>query len=61
VGISEVSKSISQPLSKEELYGFVQQLTEQQKEDEDERNRGTKFIVILSAIDMAAYVMRYRS
>jgi len=42
VGITEVVKSLSQPLSKEELYDLVQQLTEQHKEFEDERNRGTK-------------------
>jgi len=50
----------SQPLSNEELYDLAQQLTEQQKEDEDEEDRGTKEMQttdltdILSAIDMAA-------
>ena len=42
MGITEVLKSLSQPLSKEEIYDLVQQLTEQQKEDEDVRNRGKK-------------------
>jgi len=42
VGISEVLESHSQPLSNEELYDLAQQLTEQQKEDEDENDRGTK-------------------
>ena len=49
----------SQPLSNEELYDSAQQLTEQQKEDEDE-DCGTKETQtkdrtdILSAIGMAA-------
>ena len=42
MGITEVLKSDSQPLSDEELYDFTQQLTEQQKGDEDEEDRGTK-------------------
>ena len=42
MGITEVLKSLSQPLSKQELYDLVQQLTEQHKEDEDERIRGNK-------------------
>ena len=42
VGITEVLESHSQPLSNEELYDLTQQLTEQQKEDEDEEDRGTK-------------------
>ena len=42
VGITEVLESHSQPLSKEELYDLAQQLTEQQKEDEDEEECGTK-------------------
>jgi hypothetical protein len=52
-------ESHSQPLSKEEHYDLVQQLTEKQKEDEDE-DRGTKAMQtkdltdILPAIDMAA-------
>jgi len=60
VGITEVLESHSQPLSKEELYDLAQQLTEQQKEDEDEEERGTKEMQtkdltdILSATDMAA-------
>ena len=60
VGITEVLKSQSQPLSNEELYDLTQQLTEQQKEDEDGEDRGTKEIQrkdltdILYAIDMAA-------
>jgi len=60
VGITEVLESNSQPLSNEELYDLAQQLTEQQKEDEDEEERGTKEMQtkdlpdILSAIDMAA-------
>jgi len=35
-------ESHSQPLHEEELYDLVQQLTEKQKEDEDEEDRGTK-------------------
>ena len=60
VGITEVLESHSQPLSTEELYDLAQQLTEQQKEDEDEEDLGTKekqtkdLTDILSAIDMAA-------
>ena len=42
VGITEVLESHTQPLSNEELYDLVQQLTEQQKEDEDEEHCGTK-------------------
>ena len=42
VRITEVLESHSQPMSNEELYDLAQQLTEQQKEDEDEENRGTK-------------------
>ena len=42
VGITEVSESHSQPTSNEELHDLAQQLTEQQKEDEDEEGRGTK-------------------
>jgi len=40
--IIEVSKIHCQSLSNEELYVLVQQLTEQQKEDEDEEDLGTK-------------------
>jgi len=36
VGITEILESHSHPLSNAELYDLVQQLTEQQKEDEDE-------------------------
>ena len=59
VGITEVLESHSQPLSNEELYGLTQELTEQQQEDEDEEDCGTKelqtkdFAGILSAIDVA--------
>ena len=42
MGITEVLESHSQPLFSEELYDLAQQLTEQQKEDEDEGNCGTK-------------------
>jgi len=42
VGITEVLESHSQPLSSEELYDLAQRLTEQQKEDEDEEDCGTK-------------------
>jgi len=58
VGIPEVSVSHSRPLSDEELHDLAQQLTEQQKEDEDDR--GTKVMQmknltdIFSARDMAA-------
>jgi hypothetical protein len=54
--VSRRLESHSQPLSNEELY----ELTEQQKEDEDEDNRGNKEMQkkdltdILSTIDMAA-------
>ena len=41
VGITEVLESHSQPLSSEEFYDLVQHLTEQQKEDEDEKDHGT--------------------
>ena len=57
--ITEVLESHSQPLSNEELHDMAQQLTEQQKEDDDE-DRGTKAMQTkdltdnLSAIDMAA-------
>ena len=60
VGIIEVLESHSQPLSNEELHNLAQQLTEQQKEDEDGKGRGTKEMQtkdltdVLSAIDMAA-------
>ena len=60
VGITEVLESHPQPLSNEELYDLAQQLTEQQKEEEDEEGCGTKEMQtkgltdILSAIDMAA-------
>ena len=57
---SQKFQSHSKPLSNEELYDLAQQLTEQQKEDEDEEDRGTKEMQtkdltdILSATDMAA-------
>ena len=60
VGIIEILESHPQPLSNEELHNLAQQLTEQQKEDEDEEDRGTKAMQtkgltdILSDIDMAA-------
>ena len=60
VGITEVLESHSQPMSNEELYDLAQQLIEQQKEDEDEEDRGTKAIQtkgltdVLYAIDMVA-------
>jgi len=60
VDIAEVLESQSQPMSNEEFYDLAQQLTEQQQEDEDEEDRGTKAMQtrdltdILSAIDMAA-------
>ena len=60
VGITEVLESHTQSLSNEELYDLAQQLTEQQKEEEDEEGCGTKEMQtkgltdILSAIDMAA-------
>ena len=53
-------ESHSQPLSNEELYDMAQHLTEQQKEDEDEEDRGTKEMQtedltdVLSVIDVAA-------
>jgi hypothetical protein len=56
VGITEVLKSHSQPMSNKEL----RDLTEQQNEVEDKEDRGTKQMEtkdrtdILSAIDMAA-------
>jgi hypothetical protein len=55
VGITEVVESHSQPLSNEELNDLAQKLTEQQKEDEDEEDCGTKKMLtyILSPIDMA--------
>ena len=60
MGITEVLESHSQPLSNEEISDMAQQLTEQQKEGEDEEDRGTKemhtkgLTDILSATDMAA-------
>ena len=56
-------ESHSQPLSKEEHYDLAQQLTEKQKEDEDE-DRGTKAMQkkdltdILTAIDIAVEKLR---
>ena len=60
VGITEILEIHSQPLSDEELYDLAQQLTEQQMEDEDEEDRGTKemqttdFTDILCTMCMAA-------
>ena len=60
VGFTKVTESCSQPLSNEELYDLAQKLTEQQKENEIEEDRGTKemhtkgLTDILSATDMAA-------
>jgi len=60
VGITEILESQFQQLSNAELYDLAQQLTEQQKEDEDEEDCGTKEMQvkdltdILSSIDMAA-------
>jgi hypothetical protein len=42
VGSAEILESHSQPLSNEELYDLAQKLTEQQKEDEEGEDRGTK-------------------
>ena len=42
MGITEGLESHCQPLSNEELYDLAQQLTEQQKEGEDEEDRGNK-------------------
>jgi len=59
VDITVVLESNSQPLSNEELYDLAQQLTEQQKEDENEEDPGTKEMQmkdltdILSATDTA--------
>jgi len=64
VGIIEVFGSHSQTLSNEEIYDLAQQLTEQQKEEEDEEDCGTKAMQkkdltdIISAIDMAAVKLR---
>ena len=58
--ITEVLESHSQPLSNEELYDLAWTLTERQKKDEDEEDRGTKEMQtkdltdVLSAIDTAA-------
>jgi len=41
VDINDVLESHSQPMSIEELCDLVQQLTKQQKEGEDEEDRGT--------------------
>ena len=42
VGITEDLESHCQPLSTEELYDLAQQLTEEQKESEDEEDHGNK-------------------
>jgi len=60
VDITVVLESNSQPVSNEEFYDLAQQLTEKQKEDENEEDPGTKAMQtkdlthILSAIDKAA-------
>jgi len=60
LSITELLESYSQTPSIKGLYDSAQQLTEQQKEDEDEEDRGNKEMQtkdltdILSAIDMAA-------
>jgi hypothetical protein len=57
VGVTEVLESHSQPLSSEELYDLAQQLTVQQKEDEDRATKQmqTQYrIDISSPTDMAA-------
>jgi len=60
VSVTEVSESHSQPLSNKELYDLAQQLTKRKKEDENEKDLGTKEMQtkdltdILSSIDMAA-------
>jgi len=42
VGITEVLESHPQLLSNEEIYDLAQRLTEQQKENDDKEDRGTK-------------------
>ena len=42
VGVTEVLESHSQPLSNGEICDLAQKLTEQQKEDEEEEDRGTE-------------------
>jgi len=60
MGTTEVLESHSQPLSNEEHYDLAQQLTEQQKENGDKEDCGTKEMQtkdlsdILSSIDTAA-------
>jgi hypothetical protein len=60
VGIPEVIESHSQPLSNEKLYDLTQQLTEEGKGNEEEKDRETKEMQtkdltdILSAIHMVA-------
>ena len=44
VGITGVLENYSQPLPNAELHDLAQKLTEQQKEDEDEVDRGTKAV-----------------
>ena len=50
VGITEVLKSNSLPLSNEEISDLAQQLTEQQKEHEDDR--ATKVIHLKDLTDI---------
>ena len=60
LGFTGVLESHSKPLSNEELHDLAPKLTEQQKEDEDKVDRGTKAMQTtgltdnISAIDMAA-------
>ena len=42
VGFTKVSERCSLPLSNEKLYELAQKLTEQQKEEENEEDIGTK-------------------
>ena len=63
MGITEVLGSHFRSLSAEELNDLALKLTEQQKDDEDGEDRGTKEMQtkdltdILSAIDMAAKML----
>ena len=59
VGITEVLESHCQPLSTEEPYELAQQVTEQQKKDEDEEDCGTKEIQMKDLTDIFRY--RYDS
>jgi hypothetical protein len=63
VGITEVLGSPSQPLSSEELYELAQQLPEEQKEGEDEEERGTKEMQTKDLTDIisAIYIWQLKS